>query len=61
MLKINRDRLARLDSSNRENFAYYLYNEKTILLYAREFRVPGGRNLAEAIIFREEKTLSGNK
>ena len=39
--KIDRDHLAHLVSSNREDFAYYQYNEKTILLlYAGEFRVP---------------------
>ena len=38
--KIDRDHLAYLVSSNREDVAYYQYNEKTILLYAGEFRVP---------------------
>ena len=38
--KIDRDHLAHLVSSNREDFAYCQYNEKTILLYAGEFRVP---------------------
>ena len=61
MLKINRDHLARLDSSNREYFAYYQYNEKTILLYAGGFRAPEVRNPAGAIIFGEQKTLSGSK
>ena len=32
--------LTYLVSSNQEDFAYYQYNEKTILLYAGEFRVP---------------------
>ena len=38
--KIDRFHLAHLVSSNREDFAYYQYNDKTILPYAGEFRVP---------------------
>lgn len=32
--------LTHLVSSNQEDFPYYQYNEKTILLYSGEFRVP---------------------
>ena len=38
--KINRDHFAGLASLNREDFAYYQYREKTILLYAGEVRMP---------------------
>ena len=40
--KINGDHLALLVSSNREDFAYYQYNENndTSLIYAGEFRLP---------------------
>ena len=38
--KVNRDHFARLASLNREDFAYYQYRVKAILLYAGEVRMP---------------------